>query len=131
MTTVDDTSDRRDPAHPAYVGRDPCGICGVSECDGNAAHGPQSPGNAPPGHETLAAHARATVEADGAETWPDGLVEHIARAICVSRRLDPDTCVEGSGNSRGEVICHVRRWQWYASDATAALSAIRAWEGRE
>lgn len=58
-------------------------------------------------------------------TEDNELIEHIARAICKGRNMDPDTCVEGGGNSAGEAYCLRRRWQWYEADARAALTAYR------
>jgi hypothetical protein len=83
------------------------------------------PHSGSPRHETLAAHGRANVEADGAETWPEGLVEAVARAVAGSAF---DRKGGSALNRRGYIE---RTWRIYADDATAALSAIRAWEGRE
>jgi hypothetical protein len=79
-------------------------------------NGAKSPAKAPPGHERLAAHARATVEAEGAETWPEGLVCHLAQHLA---------------DRAADHYCDEKHWDDYREDATAALDAVRAWKGRE
>lgn len=81
-----------------------------------------TPVPAPGIYTPLQAHARATVEAEGREEWPEGLVEAVARAMGMT--------IYARDGELAQIIVD-RCWRDWVPEATAALSAIRAWEGRE
>jgi hypothetical protein len=102
----------------------------------------QSPDKAPPGHETLVAHARATVEAEGAESAGKTML-----ALRIIAMQDWGWAGGGSDvrcrSKSAELAAHTlglpdlplgwptqSEYDAIAADV-AALSAIRAWEGRE
>lgn len=87
------------------------------------------PGIAPGIYAPLQAHARATVEAEGRED--ERLIEHIADGVAAyfTERTGFQTL-----DSDGRVGAYYGgHWIYLdpAKIATAALSAIRAWEGWE
>ena len=57
------------------------------------------------------------------------IVERVARAICIAKGMNPETCVEGSGAASQDginfTVCYRRRWEWYIADARAAITAMR------
>jgi len=57
------------------------------------------------------------------------MLERVARALCVARGWNPDTCVMGGGSvsadGKSASHCYIRMWENCFPEARAAIEAMR------